>query len=141
MEGPAFSLTFQLLTTLIVGGCAAWMLKIWSQGGAGELRRDLVVWGLAGMAMMGWTWWSIMRSRTRLDTQGLYQRWIWDKHMVYDDLAYAKLIRVPGLDWLIAPRLYVRTLMGKFNVFYGATPALIKDFERLVVELRNFRNF
>lgn len=139
VEGPAFSAAFQLLSTLIVGGCAAWMLQLWSSGALGSGRTTGVGWFLAGLALMGWTWIAILRSRTRVDAQGLHQRWIWDKHMAFDDLAYAKLIRVPGLDWLIAPRLYVRTLMGKFNVFYGATPALVQDFERLVRELREFR--
>ena len=37
--------------------------------------------------------------------RGCTQRWIWDKHMALDDLAFGKLIRVRGLDWLIAPRL------------------------------------
>jgi len=29
--------------------------------------------------------------------------------------------------------------MGKFTVFYGATPALVAEFERMVLELRRFR--
>lgn len=49
---------------------------------------------------MGWTWVAIVTSRTRLTREGLYQRWIWDKTMAYDDLAFGKLIRVRGLDWL-----------------------------------------
>ena len=94
---------------------------------------------LAGIALMGWTWFHIMTSRTRIDRQGLHQRWIWDKHMALDDLAFGKLIRVRGLDWLIAPRLYVRTLVGKFAVFYAATPEFIAEFERLVAELKQAR--
>lgn len=89
--------------------------------------------------MMTWTWLSILRSRTRIDSTGLTQRWMWNKHMAFDDLAYGKLIRVRGLDWLIAPRFYVRTLMGKFAVFYGATPQLVAEFERISAELRKFR--
>lgn len=141
LEGPAFSWPFKLLTTVIVGGCAIWLAQLWSAGALGSPTNKTggTGWFLAGMALMVWTWFSIMRSRTRLDATGLHQRWIWDKNMAYDDLAYAKLIRIRGLDWLIAPRVYVRTLMGKFSVFYGATPQLLADFERLVVELREFR--
>ena len=51
------------------------------------------------------------------------------------ELAYGRLIRVRGLEWLIAPRLYVRTLTGKFTVFYAASPDMIREFERLVAEL------
>ncbi|MGJ7494087.1 hypothetical protein ACSFA8_03340 [Variovorax sp. RT4R15] len=139
VEGQAFSLPFKLLATVIVGGCAFWLAQLWSVGALGSARTGGLGWFLAGIALMGWTWFHIMTSRTRIDRQGLHQRWIWDKHMALDDLAFGKLIRVRGLDWLIAPRLYVRTLVGKFAVFYAATPELIAEFERLVAELKAAR--
>ena len=139
VEGQAFSLPFKLLATVIVGGCAFWLAQLWSVGALGSARTGGLGWFLAGVALMGWTWFHIMTSRTRIDRQGLHQRWIWDKHMAFDDLAFGKLIRVRGLDWLIAPRLYVRTLVGKFAVFYAATPELIAEFERLVAELKQAR--
>lgn len=139
VEGQAFSLPFKLLATVIVGGCAFWLAQLWSVGALGSARTGGLGWFLAGIALMGWTWFHIMTSRTRIDRQGLHQRWIWDKQMAFDDLAFGKLIRVRGLDWLIAPRLYVRTLVGKFAVFYAATPELIAEFERLVAELKQAR--
>jgi hypothetical protein len=139
VEGAAYSLLFKLLGTAIVGSCAVWLAQLLASGVLASTRTTGVVWFSAGLAMMAWTWWHILRSRTRVSVEGLYQAWIWDKQMPFDDLAYAKLIRIPGLDWLIAPRLYVRTLMGKFTVFYGATPALVAEFERIVKELKAFR--
>ena len=139
VEGPAFSLPFKLLATVIVGGCAFWLAQLWSVGALGSAKTGGLGWFLAGIALMGWTWFHIMTSRTRIDRKGLHQRWIWDKQMAFDDLAFGKLIRVRGLDWLIAPRLYVRTLVGKFAVFYAATPELIAEFERLVAELKQAR--
>ena len=139
VEGPAFSPAFKLIATVIVAACALGLLQAWRAGSLGSARTGGLGWFIAGMVLMGWTWIAILRSRTRIDGKGLYQHWIWDKHMDFDDLAYGKLIRVRGLDWLIAPRLYVRTLMGKFTVFYGATPALVAEFERMVLELRRFR--
>ena len=59
--------------------------------------------------------------------------------MAYDDLAYATLIRVRGLEWLLAPRFYVRTLVGKFAVFYVSDPALWQECERMAHELKTFR--
>ncbi|MDM0040396.1 hypothetical protein QTH89_11205 [Variovorax sp. J22G21] len=139
VEGQAFSLPFKLLATVIVGGCAFWLAQLWSVGALGTAKTGGLGWFLAGIALMGWTWFHIMTSRTRIDREGLHQRWIWDKHMALDDLAFGKLIRVRGLDWLIAPRLYVRTLVGKFAVFYAATPELIAEFERLIAELKQAR--
>lgn len=137
VEGPAFSRVFQSLTTLLVAGCIGWVARLW-------LRDAITVgpgvaWVAAGLALMAWTWWSVLRSRTRLTADAIEQRWIWDKRMPLADLAYCKLIRLPGLDWLVAPRVYVRTLSGKFAVFYGATPELLAEFARLSRELAEFR--
>ena len=133
-EGPAFSLPFKALATAVVFGSAAWFAVLWSGG-----KLQGATWFLAALAMMLYTWWCIVRSVTRLDAEGLHQTWIWDKKMELRELAYGKLIRVPGLDWLIAPRLYVRTLLGKFAVFYAADPKMITEFERLIAELKAFR--
>lgn len=134
---PAFSVPFKLLATVIVLACAAGFAQAWYggkvSGGTGG------GWFLAGLALMGYTGWHILRSKTWIDETGLHQSWVWDKHMDLRELAYARLIRVRGLDWLIAPRIYVRTLMGKFAVFYAASPAMIEEFERLARELSAFR--
>ena len=139
VEGPAFSRVFQSLTTMLVAGCIGWVARLW--------LRDAItygpglLWVVAGLVLMACTWWSVMRSRTTVGAEALEQRWLWDKRMEIADLAYCKLLRVPGLDWLIAPRLYARTLAGKFTVFYGATPELRAEFARLSRELAEFRRF
>ena len=88
---------------------------------------------------MVYTWWHIQTSRTRLTADSLHQSWIWDKKMELRELAYGKLIRVRGLEWLVAPRLYVRTLLGKFAVFYAVDREMLDEFERLIAELQAFR--
>jgi hypothetical protein len=61
--------------------------------------------------------------------------------MAYGELAYAKLMRIRGLEWLVAPRFYVRTLVGKFAVFYVTDATVIEECERLSAELKAFRQF
>jgi hypothetical protein len=139
VEGPAFSRAFKALATAIVAGCAVWLVNLWLGGHLGSGGKSGLGWFSAGLLLMLWTWWHIITSRTRLDGSALHQSWVWDKRMEVRELAYGKLIRVRGLEWLIAPRLYVRTLMGKFAVFYAADPALIAEFSRLVRELDAFR--
>ena len=134
-SSPAFSPPFKVLATVIVLACAAGFVQAWlgnRQTGGG--------WFIAGLLLLLYTWWHILRSATHIDQAGLHQTWVWDKHMELGELAYGKLIRVRGLEWLIAPRLYVRTLMGKFAVFYAASPDMISEFERLVSELKAFRS-
>lgn len=138
-SSPAFSVAFKALATLIVALGAAWLASLWRAGALGTGNSSGLVWLLSGLALMLYTWWHILRSRTRLDETALYQSWVWDKQLELRELAYCRLIRVRGLDWLIAPRLYARTLMGKFAVFYATDPVLLADFERLVRELAAFR--
>lgn len=137
-SGPAFSITFKVLASILVFVLVAAFVQNWlaarASGAAGG------GWFLGGVLLLVYTWWHILRSVTRIDEQALYQSWVWDKQMDLRELAYGKLIRVRGLEWLIAPRLYVRTLMGKFTVFYAASPAMVAEFERLVLELKAFRS-
>lgn len=137
--GPAFTRPFKLLATLLVAACAAWLASLWRAGALGTGGSSGLVWFLSALALMLYTWWHILSSRTRLDGTALQQSWIWDKKLELRELAYCKLIRIRGLDWLIAPRLYARTLLGKFAVFYAADPELLADFERLARELEAFR--
>ena len=124
-------------------GSGVWLLGLWQQGKFGGHTglaglRD-AGWFILGWCLLAWTALHVMQSRACLDAQGLHQTWIWDKHMAYDELAFAKLIRVRGLEWLVAPRFYVRTLVGKFAVFYVTDPLVIAECERLSAELQAFR--
>ena len=141
IEGPAFSPVFKLLASVLVFGVIAWMARLWLDGKVSGGGTSILTWFIAALAMMVYTWWWIVRSVTRLDTQHLHQSWVWNKDVELRELAYGKLIRVRGLEWLVAPRLYVRTLLGKFAVFHAADPRMIAQFERLVAELKTFRDF
>jgi hypothetical protein len=143
LEGPAFSRSFQGITLLTVLGSGYWLLSLWQQGkfggdtGWNGLRS--AGWFVMGWALLVWTAWHVLRSRVRIDAQGLHQTWIWDKHQNLDELAYAKLLRVRGLEWLMAPRLYTRTLAGKFTVFYVTRADMLENCSRLAKELETFR--
>lgn len=139
VEGPAFSGVFQTLASLLVAGCFGWVLRLWLTGAISY--GPGLIWVAAGLVLMAWTWVCVLRSRTVVSRDALEQRWIWDKKMAIGDMAFCRLLRVPGFDWLIAPRLYARTLSGKFLVFYGATPELRAEFARMSRELTDFRRF
>jgi hypothetical protein len=144
MRSRAFSRPFQLLAGLMVAGCGYWFFSLWTGGQltpkqGSPVASQVLYWYLAAFALMLYTLWCIQTSITTLTATDLSQTFVWNKHVAISDLAYAKLIRVPGLDWLIAPRLYCRTLLGKFSVFYAADPAMIKELERLRDELKIFR--
>ena len=145
LEGPAFSRAFQAITWVTLLGSGYWLLSLWQQGKfGGETGLDglrAAGWFVLGWGLLAWTTWHVMFSHCRLDATGIHQTWIWDKHMSYDELAYAKLIRIRGLEWFMAPRFYVRTLLGKFAVFYVSSPHVQQECERLSAELSAFREF
>ncbi|MDB5873421.1 MAG: hypothetical protein JWQ07_2863 [Ramlibacter sp.] len=141
MQGPAFSPFFKLLAGALVLGISYWFVRLGLDGKVVGGAVSIMSWFLAALAMLLYTCWHILRSVTTLDGERLQQTWVWQKKMDLRELAYGKLIRVRGLEWLVAPRLYVRTLMGKFAVFYAADPRMISEFERLVAELKAFRGF
>jgi len=92
-----------------------------------------------GWCLLACTACFVLISRIQLDPTGITQSWMWTKHFDFDDLAVAQLIRIRGLEWLIAPRLYTRTLAGKFSVFYVSDAAVLLEMERLSQELKSFR--
>ena len=144
VQGAAFSRPFQGLTLFIVIGSGAWFWQLWDAGrfGASGLEGLRAAgWFVLGWLLLVWTAWHVLTSQVRFGPDGLHQTWVWHKHMAYDDLAYARLIRVRGLEWLIAPRLYVRTLLGKFSVFYVSDATVLHECERFVTELRAARPF
>ena len=140
LSAPAFSRAFKLLALLIVASSASWMYQLWSTGrlaaNSTMSPSNGLIWLLCGWLLMAFTLGSIYRSKTTLTEATLKQTWIWDKEVALPELVYAKLIRFKGFDWLIAPRLYVRTMMGKFTVFYAADKAMITEFQKLIITIQ-----
>ena len=143
VAGPAFSRTFKTITLITVLGSGYWLLSLWQQG---KFGGDVGVeglksagWFVLGWCLLAWTAWHVFTSVARLDATGLHQSWVLDKRMTYDELAYAKLMRIRGLEWFMAPRFYVRTLAGKFAVFYVTSDEVMAECERLSHELAEFR--
>lgn len=136
---PAYTLAFKVLSCSLVTLAGVWLAALWIKGALGSGGSSGLAWFITALALMLYTTWHILNSTTRLNETALYQSWVWDKKMELRELAYCKMVRLPGLDWLIAPRLYARTLVGKFSVFYAADPRMISEFERLVREVAQFR--
>lgn len=134
LQVPAFSRSFRALAWLMVAGLGVWMAR-----SPESIHSPAALWGILAWALMAVTVWAIERSRTRLDQDELVQTWLWNKRMPVRELAYARLIRFAPLDWLIAPRLYLRNLTGRFTVIYCADPRVLEDMQRLCTELAAFR--
>lgn len=134
LRAAAFGPVFRALAWALLVVLAVWMWRLqlpW--------RHPATTWGLLAWAMMAYTVWHIQRSQLTLSAEALEQGWMWRRQMPLQDLAYARIIRLPGFDWLVAPRLYVRNLTGRFVVFYCSDPAVLAELRRLSQELAEFR--
>lgn len=136
ISGKAFSVAFRVLALLLVEGVAWWAYVLWSSGKLGTSVTTSMLWLLAALVLMAITVFYVFRSITTITASHLKQSWIWDKEMLVADIAYAKLIRLRGFEWLIAPRLYARTHGGKFASFYASTPDVLQHFEKIHNKLK-----
>lgn len=136
ISGKAFSVAFRVLAILLVEGVAWWAYVLWSNGKLGTSLTTSILWLVAAIILMAITVYYVFRSVTSITSTHLKQSWIWDKEMLVADLAYAKLIRLRGFEWLIAPRLYARTHGGKFASFYASTPDVLQQFEKISSKLK-----
>jgi hypothetical protein len=135
ISGKAFSVAFRVMALLLVEGVAWWAYVLWSNGKLGNTLNSSQLWLLAALVLMFITVFYVFRSVTSVSNSHLKQSWIWNKEMSVSDLAYVKLIRLRGFDWLIAPRLYARTHGGKFASFYASTPEVLNQFEKISYKL------
>jgi hypothetical protein len=136
ISGKAFTMPFRVLALLLVEGIAWWGYVLWSTGKLGTNFTSGMLWLLAALALMSITVFYVFRSVTSVSKTHLKQSWMWNKEMLVADLAYVKLIRLKGFDWLIAPRLYARTHGGKFASFYASSSNVLQQFEILSVKLK-----
>lgn len=140
LECSAFGVAFKSVALGVITLILVWGAMIWQESRL-SVSPDSGGWYLAAAAMLVYTEWHIFRSKTRLDNQALLQTWIWQKKVEIAELAYAKVVRVHGFEWLVAPRLYTRTLTNRLTVFYASSEAMLQEFHRLERELKQARTF
>lgn len=127
-EGSAFPALVKALATVLVAALAVWAVRA-----ADQLMT--VEWPAAALAFLGvatalivlcWVW--ILRSRTSVTPTHIRQTWIWRKEVALADVAHVKLVAIPRLDWLIAPRIVVRARGRGVMVFHAADRSLLQVF-------------
>lgn len=139
-EGAAFPPLVQLLAMALVAGNLAWGWRVWNQLAAADWSAAGATVFVLAVAMVLWCAAWILRSRTRIDATHIRQSWMWDKEVAVADITQARLVGVPGLSWIIAPRLVVRA-RGKPGVlvFHAADRRVLAAFAALCLGSMPFR--
>ena len=135
VEGPAFPWLVKLLATGLVAAMLLGALRV-------QEGLRLAQWTLTGAALLVlavllvlWCLFWMVRSRTGIDRTHIRQSWMWTKEVALADVAHARLVGVPGLSWLVAPRLVVRARGRGLLVFHAADPQVLAELSRLCLGL------
>ena len=132
VEGPAYSRSAKAIATLLVGALVVAAVRnaglLASAAWPAAAKASLAVVTVAVAACYYW----ILVSRTSVDATHITQTWLWPKHVRLVDITQARFIYLPGLSWIVAPRLVVRARgRGSATVFPAAAPAVLREFARL----------
>ena len=131
VEGASFSPTIKGLSTVLVlalayGGWQSLQLGAWGQWSSGaRLFMGLL------MAAVVFGYWGILSSRTSVDGLCIRQSGAWPKEVRLAQITQLKLIQVRGLNWLVAPRLVVRSGAFGLTTFHAADPLVLAALKRL----------
>jgi hypothetical protein len=132
VEGPAFPVSIRLLASVLVMGLAVSGLSLAAEGRWRELSSDGWILLTAALVVVGAGYCAILVSRTRIDGTHIRQSWLWRKEVALADITQLKLIQLPGLSWLVVPRLLVRARgMALPTTFQLGSAALVGACHRL----------
>ncbi len=135
VEGAAFTPLVKGTAAALVAGAAAYAWRAAQGGRLGALSSSALLFLALLAAIVLFCFWWILISRTRVTATHIHQSWWSDKHVALAEVTQTKLILIPGLTWLIAPRLVVRTRSAGSVVFHAAERPVIAAFARISLGL------
>jgi hypothetical protein len=130
-EGPSFAKGTQCLATAMV---VALLVLAWRQAGNPlwwTLPLELRLLLLLLVAVIAAGYWSVLSSRTSIGPEFIRQGGLLPRSVRLADIVQLKLIRLRGLEWLITPRLVLRSRGLGLHTFYCADPAVWDAVEEL----------
>lgn len=139
MSSAAYSPVFKVIASALLIAAGLWAYQMHQMARLGQSHIDVVSWLWLPWGLMAYTVWFVLTGKTRLSGNSIEQSWMWSKRIELDNLAYAKLIRIRGMEWLFAPRFYTKNFSGKLFIFYAADSAMLDEFKRLELALAALR--
>lgn len=128
--GPAFPPLTKAIASVVMAAVAAGGLRAADQNGWPGLTAPGWLFLGTVVAVVVYGWWVVLTSTVCIDATSIRQTWLWTKQVRLAEMSQLKLVQVPGLSWLLVPRLVVRA-GGGLTTFHAGTPALVSAFRRL----------
>lgn len=135
IEGAAFTPLVKATASLLMAGLVLYGVRAFDDFAADRQSWSVMLFLALLSCLAGYCFWWMLISRTTVTATHLRQTWWSEKRVAIADITQTKLILVPGLTWLIAPRLVVRTRSAGSVVFHAAERPLIAAFARLSLGL------
>ncbi|MBW8830898.1 MAG: hypothetical protein JF606_16020 [Burkholderiales bacterium] len=130
-EGPAFTRGVKVLASVLMIGVAIFGVKAAPAFIERKTSWAAFLFMMLALGCVIVCFVAMLKSRTRINATHIHQTWISDKRVAIKDITQMKLIYVPGLTWLIAPRLIVKARSPGSIVFHTADPQVLAAFARL----------
>lgn len=138
-QGPVEGVAFSWCAKFIAGGLVAYLLfvasKVVERYGLEGLPASGIAFVVIVLALLLYTYYWILVSRTSHDGVMIRQTWLRNKEVCIADITKIKFISVPYLEWLIAPRMVVQVRSRGAFTFYAADPHVMRAFARLSLGL------
>jgi hypothetical protein len=136
IEGPAFPVTTKILAGLLMALLVYWSLRwalaadlLQSARAPHALPQYVMVFG--ALALLFYVYYWMLISRTRMNEHTIVQTWFIEKRVPLAGITQARLVCIPHLEWLVAPRIVVRVQGKGSYVLYAANRQLWAAFARL----------
>lgn len=135
VEGAAFTPLVKGTAAVLMAGLVLYGLRAADTTDPRALSVSALLFLCLLAAIAAFCFWWMLISRTTVTPTAIRQTWWSEKRVPLADITQTKLILIPGLTWLIAPRLVVRTRSAGSVVFHAAERPVIAAFARISLGL------
>ena len=130
-EGPSFPSGIRILATLIVTAMLLWFYLAFDRLLVAGLKTSSWLLIAVALAIVLSCYFNIIYGRTKITATHVQQSWLWTKKVALVDISQAKLIDIPALRWVFAPRLVLRLHGGGFRTIHAADQAVLDCIRKL----------
>ena len=135
ISGPSFPKAIQWVATLFMLVFICLAIKIIPTHPLVGCSWPIYVGFILPIAIFFFGYGYILRSQTSLTNEKIVQSWFFKKEVELKDITQLKLIQLHSLNWMIVPRLIVRTHRGVF-VFQTADQLVLENFRQLAYGIK-----
>jgi len=129
VSGPSFRLVAKATVVLTVAGFV--VLAATSADQWREIRWPMAILLLTVFVGMVVTGWYILAGRTTIDSQGIHQDWMADKHYTWEEIVRARRIRL-----VVTSRLMISNGRGPMKAIHGGSRELDAAFAEIAAYYR-----